>query len=138
VEVSIEPILSPVASNIRQILKLTISLVLPGLLSGCGVIGGAALSGAVMGIGMAPDRSPLPPKILCTAEDSMGLKYYNGTPHMHLLYDNCALGYVETYRADHLTSSTVYVSCLQADGVPAGSPSCAYVAPELDPLYLGE
>ena len=48
VEVGIRPILSPVASNSCQILKLTISLVLLGLLSGCGAIGGAALSGALM------------------------------------------------------------------------------------------
>ena len=34
VEVGIRPILSPVASNSRQILKLTVSLVLLGLLSG--------------------------------------------------------------------------------------------------------
>jgi hypothetical protein len=124
-------------STIRQILKLTISLVLFGLLSGCGAIGGAALSGALMGAAWAPDRSPSPPTILCTAEDSMGLKYYSRTPHMHLIYDNCAMGYVETYRADYLISSIVYVSCLQADGSPAVSPSCKYVAPEQNPVGFG-
>ena len=144
VKVGIRPILNLVASNIRQILKLTISLVLFGLLSGCGAIGSAALSGALMGAAWAPDRPPLPPEILCTAEDSIGLQYANAegdTQHeeaMQLISEHCVDGNIETYRKDTISMSYVFAACLQADGSPPVLQTCKYVAPDPSPIGFSE
>jgi hypothetical protein len=115
-----------VNSHIRQIMKLTISLVLFGLLSGC--MGGT------------------PPKIDCTAEDSIGLTFYGRpgrvTPGrtqrdiqydeaLRLISEHCVGGYIETHRGGAEFSSYVYAVCLQEDGSSPVSPSCKYVAPDL-------
>ena len=136
VEVGIRPILSSVALNIRQILKLTISLVLLGQLSGCGAIGGAALSGALMG-GSLGSLSHYSPQILCTTEDSIGVSYHrdawnsqhNGA--MQLITEHCVGEYVETKRVDSFMGRAVYATCLQADGSPAVSQPCEYNAEEV-------
>ena len=136
--------MNPVVSTIRQILKLTISLVLLGLLSGCGALGGAALTGVLMGGSMAPNRPPSPPKILCTAEDSIGLRYWTveaNTQHdeaMQIVLDHCGGAYVETRRVSSAMYSTVFIMCLQEDGSPPISPSCKYVESEQDPVGFGQ
>lgn len=119
-------ILNPVNSNIRQILKLTISLVLYGLLSGC------------MGV--------TPPKIDCTAEDSIGLTYYGRggritsgpkqrdtqyAEALRLISEHCDGRYIETHRGGFDFSSYVWAVCLQEDGTSPVSPSCMYVAPDI-------
>ena len=140
----IAPILNPVTSISHQILKLTIGLVLLGLLSGCMAVGGAALSGALMGAGMSPYRPPPPPKTLCTAEDSIGLRYYNMegyTQHdeaMQLISEHCVDGHIETYRKDSISLSTVYATCLQPDGSLPVIQSCKYVAPDPSPTGFTE
>ena len=122
-------------SNSRQLLKLTISLVLFGLLYGCGAIGSAALSGALMGAAWAPDRPPLPPKILCAAEDSIGVRYSNlegrkqHAEARQMISEHCVDGYSETFREDTIFTGVVFAMCLQADGAPAVSPKCTYVGP---------
>jgi len=128
-------------STIRQILKLTIRLVLFGLLSGCGGLGGAALLGVMAGSSFS---SPAPLKILCTAEDSIGLSYRRAEPNsqhdeaMQIVADHCGGEYVETKRVDTASYSTVYSMCIRADGSPPVSQSCKYVPPEPDPVGFGQ
>jgi len=116
-------------------MKLTISLVLLELLSGCSVISAAALSGLMMGDSFGSPR-PQPTKILCTAEDSMGLRYWRVEPNtqhdeaMQIVAEHCGGEYVETKRVDTASYSTVYTMCLQEDGSPPVSPSCKYVENE--------
>ena len=135
--------MNPVDSPIRQIMKLTISLVLLGLLSGCGALGGAALTGALMGSSFGSPQ-PQPTKILCTAEDSIGLRYYNMegyTQHdeaMQIISEHCVDGHIETYRKDSISLSTVYATCLQPDGSLPVIQSCKYVAPDPSPTGFTE
>ena len=106
-----------------------------GLLSGCGAIGGAALSGALMG-GSLGSLSHNSPQIFCTTEDSIGVSYHrdalnsqhNGA--MQLITEHCVGEYVETKRVDHFMGHTVYATCLQADGSPAVSQPCEFDADE--------
>ena len=123
-------------------MKLTISLVLLGLLSGCGAIGGAALAGVTMGGSFGSPR-PQPTKILCTAEDSMGLRYWRVAPNQHdeamqIVLEHCGGEYVETKRVNSTSYSTVYTMCLQEDGSPPVSPSCKYVESEQNPVGFGQ
>lgn len=135
--------MNPGVSAIRQIMKLTISLVLLGLLSGCGALGGAALAGALMG-GSFGSPKPQPTKILCTAEDSIGLRYWTVEPNpqhdeaMQIVLEHCGGEYVVTRRVSSATYSTVYTMCLQEDGSPPVSPSCKYVDPEQNPVGFGQ
>jgi len=119
-----------VTSHIRQILKLTISLVLLGLLSGC-----SGIDGPVMSI---PDPWPLrdriawlhsPPKILCAAEDSIGVKYHTTRydEAMQAITEHCVDGWVETKLVASGHTRIVYATCLQAEGSPAVSQPCEYV-----------
>ena len=125
------PILNPVTSNIRQVIKLTISLVLLGLLSGCFAAQVALLVVSLPGPGSG-DISSLP-KVLCTTEDSIGVKYHTAEPNvqhdeaMQLITEHCVGGYVETKRVEYADSRTVYATCLRADGSPAVSQPCEYV-----------
>ena len=129
VEVGIGPILSPVASNIRQILKLTISLVLLGLLSGC-----SGIDGPVMSIPVGPYRDRIvwlhsPPQILCAAEDSIGVRYHTVRydEAMQAITEHCVDGWVETKLVAYASTRIVYATCLQADGSPTVSQPCEYV-----------
>ena len=130
----ISPILNLVNPNIRQILKLTISLVLYGLLSGCFAAETAFLVGDLArlpGSG-SYDYSSLS-GVLCTTEDSIGVKYQPNVQHdeaMQVITEHCAGGYVETKRVEYADSRIVYASCLQADGSPAVSQPCEFVADE--------
>ena len=144
VEVGIGPILSPVASNIRQILKLTISLVLLGLLSGCFAAEVALLAVTFAPVIPAPGGGYQSLKIHCTAEDSIGLRYANvgdDTQHeeaMQLISEHCVDGNIETYRNDTASISWVFAACLQADGNPPVSQTCKYVGPEPNPTGFGQ
>jgi hypothetical protein len=123
-----------VISNIRQILKLTTSLVLCGLLSGCFAADVALLilSLPVPGNG---DTSSLP-DALCTTEDSIGVKYLTVEPNvqhdeaMQVITEHCGGGYVETKRVEYADSRIVYATCLRADGSPAVSQPCEFDADE--------
>ena len=114
--------------NIRQVLKLTISLVLLALLSGCFVAQVVLLVGSLPG--------PSLPKVLCTTEDSIGVKYHTAEPNvqhdeaMQLITEHCVGGYVETKRVEYADSRTVYATCLRADGSPAVSQPCEFDADE--------
>ena len=111
-------------SNIRQVLKLTISLVLYGLLSGCLVANVLLLVGSLpTGSG---DYSSLS-GVLCTTEDSIGVKYQPNVQHdeaMQVITEHCGGGYVETKRVEYADSRIVYATCLRADGSPAVSQPC--------------
>ena len=113
-------------SNNLQILKLTISLVLYSLLSGC--------------VGVAP------PKIDCSAEDSIGITFYgrggkvtSGPTQRDLQYaealrlvsEHCDGRYIETSHGGFDFSSYVWAVCIQEDGSSPVSPSCKYVAPNI-------
>lgn len=141
-KVGIRPILITVIINFRQILKPTVSLVLYGLLSGCGAIGSAALSGVLAGAAWAPGPSPL--KVLCTAEDGIGLRYANTggdtkqEEAMQLISEHCVDGSIETYRKDTTSLSIVFAACLQADGSLPASQTCKYVAPGPSPTGFSE
>ena len=140
VEVGTRPILSPVASNIRQVLKLTISLVLLGLLSGC-FAAEVALLVVSLPVPVSGDISSLS-KVLCTTEDSIGVKYHTAEPNvqhdeaMQLITEHCVGGYVETKREEYAGYRTVYATCLQADGSPTVSQPCEFDADE--PVGFGE
>ena len=130
--------------NIRQVLKLTISLVLLGLLSGCVAAQTALLVGDLArlpGSG-SYDYSSLS-GVLCTTEDSIGVKYHTAEPNvqhdeaMQLITEHCVSGYVETKRVEYTDSRIVYATCLQADGSPAVSQPCMYVEPP-DPVGFGQ
>ena len=120
--------------NIRQVLKLTISLVLLGLLSGCFAAQVALLVVSLPGPG-GGDISSLS-GVLCTTEDSIGVKYHTAEPNvqhdeaMQLITEHCVGGYVETKRVEYADSCTVYATCLQADGSPAVSQPCEFDADE--------
>ena len=127
-------ILNPVNSNIRQVLKLTINLVLLGLLSGCFATQVALLVGSLPGSGSG-DISSLS-GVLCTTEDSIGVKYHTTEPNdqhdeaMQLITEHCVGGYVETKRVEYAGSRTVYATCLHVDGSPAVSRPCEFDAGE--------
>ena len=127
----ISAILNPVNSNSRQVLKLTISLVLLGLLSGCFAADVAFLLVSLPLPGSG-DISSLP-KVLCTTEDSIGVKYQPNDQNdeaMQLITEHCVGGYVETKRVEYAVSRSVYATCLQADGSPAVSQPCEFDADE--------
>ena len=129
-EVEIRPILNSVTSHTRQVLTLTTSLVLLGLLSGC-----SGIDGPVMSI---PDPFPLRdriawlhslPQILCATEDSIGVKFHT-TRHdeaVQVITEHCVDGWVETKLVAYDHTRIVYATCLQADGSPAVSQPCEYV-----------
>ena len=116
-------------SNNLQILKLTISLVLSSLLSGCLVADIALLIGSLpKGSGDISSLSG----VLCTTEDSIGVKYHT-VQHdeaMQVITEHCVNGYVETKRVEQAESRTVYATCLQADGSLAVSQPCETNADE--------
>jgi len=129
----IRAILNPVSSIILQVLKLTISLVLYGLLSGCFAADTVFLVGDLArlpGSG-SYDYSSLS-GVLCTTEDSIGVKYHT-VQHdeaMQVITEHCVNGYVETKRVEQAESRTVYATCLQADGSLAVSQPCETNADE--------
>lgn len=74
--------------------------------------------------------------VLCTNEDSIGVKYHTAEPNdqhdeaMRLITEHCVGGYVETKRVEYADSHTVYATCLEADGSPAVSQPCEFDADE--------
>ena len=125
------------ASNSRQILKLTISLVLYGLLSSCVAAETAFLVGDLARLPRSGsyDYSSLS-GVLCTTEDSIGVKYHTAKPNdqhdevMQVITEHCGGGYVETKRVEYADSRIVYVSCFRADGSLAVSQPCEFDADE--------
>ena len=123
----ISAILNLVNPNIRQILKLTISLVLCGLLSGCVPIAmlftDVAASAAVGAIAQ-PDSEPwntgknhYEPIILTSNEDMIRIKYLSVGPNAEhgqvtqLISDHCDGAYIETSREELRGYDTVEAEC---------------------------
>ena len=117
--------------DVHKVLKLLASCVLFGLLSGCFAAEAVFLVGDLArlpGSG-SYDYSSLS-GVLCTTEDSIGVKYQPNVQHdeaMQVITEHCGGGYVETKRVEYADSRIVYASCLQADGSPAVSQPCEYV-----------
>ena len=110
-------------SNIRQLLKLTIGLVLYGLLSGC--IGADSI---VVEIIRDVRGEPHPetwntgknhyePVILTSNEDMVRIKYLSVGPNaeheqvMQLISDHCHGAYIETNRVELRGYDTVEAEC---------------------------
>jgi hypothetical protein len=132
VVVKTRPILIPVTRHIRQIVNLTISLVLLGLLSGCSGINGPVKSIPAKWGGWPQDNFAwlhMPPQILCVAEDSIGVAYHTTRydEAMQAITEHCVDGWVETKLVTQRYYRTIYAACLQADGSPAVSQPCEYV-----------
>ena len=109
-------------SNIRQVLKLTISLVLYGLLSGC------MLVEVLPGLGIVPTSQPDPepwrkgknhyePIILKSDKDMIRIKYLSaGASAGHeqvtqLMSEHCHGAYIETSRVELRGYDTVEAEC---------------------------
>ena len=107
--------------NIRQVLKLTISLVLPGLLSGCSIVD-------VVNVAMIPppDEGPYShrtgknhykPVILTSNEDMIRIKNLSVGPNAEheqvkqLMSEHCHGAYIETSRVELRGYDTVEAEC---------------------------
>jgi len=117
----ISAILKLVNPNIRQILKLTISLVLYGLLSGC-IIQEAVEIAMIP----PPDAGPYShrtgknyyePVILSSNEDMIIIKYLSVGPNAEheqvkqLMSEHCHGAYIETNRVELRDLTTVDAEC---------------------------
>ena len=125
-------------SNNLQILKLTISLVLLGLLSGCvavgalvvgpsvvGELGGRAIEDALTAAATKPrdpyshrtGKNHYEPEILTSNEDMIGIKYLSIGPNAEheqvkqLMFDHCHGAYIETSRVELRGYDTVEAEC---------------------------
>ena len=107
--------------NIRQVLKLTISLVLLGLLSGCSIVD-------VVNVAMIPppDEGPYShrtgknhykPVILTSNEDMIRIKYLSVGPNAEheqvkqLMSEHCHGAYIETSRVELRGYDTIEAEC---------------------------
>ena len=117
----ISPILNLVNPNIRQILKLTISLVLYGLLSGCGVLlpledlyREAKLDSPEL---YRTGKNQYEPIILMSNKDMIQIKYLSVGPNAEheqvtqLISDHCDGAYIETSRVELRGYDTVEAEC---------------------------
>ena len=126
-------------SYLQQKILVAPYLVLITMLSGCGAYGGAiagaALSGAITGAGLS-SHDPKPPELLCTSDDSIGVKYYyEGSEFAtekakRLIFEHCGGQYEVTHHVKFMTSGEMFATCLQVDRSQPTSPSCKYIAPE--------
>jgi len=110
--------------NIRQIWKLTISLLLYGLLSGCGAFIGEFVGGVAGDIHGQPDPEPwrtgenhYEPEILMSNKDMIRIKYFSaGANAEHeqvkqLMSEHCHGAYIETSRVELRGYDTVEAEC---------------------------
>ena len=117
----VSPILNPVNSNIRQLLKLTISLVLCGLLSGCFVLPPledlyreAKLDSPEL---YRTGKNHYEPIVLASNKDMIRIKYLSvGSNAEHeqvkqLISDHCDGAYIETSRVELRGYDTVEAEC---------------------------
>jgi len=123
----ISAILNLVNPNTRQILKLTISLVLYGLLSGCIGLG---LEGVFFPLDDIAREAKLDspelyrtgknhyePVILASNEDMVRIKYLSVGPNAEheqvkqLMFDHCHGAYIETSRVELRGYDTVEAEC---------------------------
>ena len=114
VEVGIRPILSPVALNIRQILKLTISLVLVAMLSACA-------TGSPDNWRSEPTHNYYEPEILISSQYMIRIRYLDTGPNAQheqvkqMMSDHCGGSYIETYRVHETGYTTVEAECTDGD-----------------------
>ena len=108
-------------SNIPQILKLTISLVLLGLLSGCLALASVAAD-ASYGVYRATQKiratqKKYEPIIMTSNENKIRIKYRSvGSKAEHeqvkqMMSDHCGGSYIETYRVHETGYTTVEAEC---------------------------
>ena len=106
--------------NIRQVLKLTISLVLYGLLSGCAALVGIAADLSYGVHTATQDRTGknyYEPIIITSNENKIKIKYFSaGTNAVHeqakqLMSEHCNGAYVETSRTELGGYDTVEAEC---------------------------
>jgi hypothetical protein len=113
--------------NIRQILKLTISLVLYGLLSGCAIVPeiivdfavaeGLNPSGQLYADPYETGKNHYEPIILASNKDMIRIKYLSVGPNaeheqvQQLMFDHCHGAYVETSREELRGYDTVEAEC---------------------------
>ena len=114
----ISVILNLVNPNIRQILKLTISLVLYGLLSGCGVpFVPISFSDPDPPDSHRTGKNHYEPVILTSNEDMVRIKYLSVGPNAEheqvkqLMFDHCHGAYIETSRVELRGYDTVEAEC---------------------------
>ena len=111
-------------SNIRQTLKLTIGLVIYGLLSGCATVADAVLLGYIVAPAGQPDPEPwntgknhYEPIILASNEAMIRIKYLSIGPNAEheqvkqLMSDHCHGAYIETSREELRGYDTVVAEC---------------------------
>jgi hypothetical protein len=114
-----------VNSNNRQVLKLTIGLVLCGLLSGC--IGGAGVLFPLEDIAReakldSPElyrtgKNHYEPIVLASNKDMIIIKYLSVGPNaeheqvQQLMFDHCHGAYIETSRVELRGYDTVEAEC---------------------------
>ncbi|MFC1688504.1 hypothetical protein ACFL07_02445 [Pseudomonadota bacterium] len=102
-------------------MKLTISLVLLGLLSGCFAANAALLAVSVVPVpvGDRAEYEPLPPKVVSLTDDTITVKYRSVGPDvqhdeaMQLVIDHCEGPYIETSRVNMSGWLTVEAKCSQ-------------------------
>jgi len=104
--------------NIRQVLKLTISLVLYGLLSGCGVpFVPISFSDPDPPDSHRTGKNYYEPEILTSNEDMIRIKYLSVGPNAEheqvsqLMFDHCHGAYIEISRVELRGLTTVDAEC---------------------------
>jgi hypothetical protein len=109
-----------VNQNIRQVLKLTISLVLLGLLSGCFTLAGIAVDssyGVYTATQNRTGKNYYEPIIITSNENKIKTKYFSaGKNAVHeqakqLMSEHCNGAYVETSRTELKGYDTVEAEC---------------------------
>jgi len=119
--VGIKPILNSVPSKNHQVLKLTISLVLVGVLSGCAVSVWTLptfVSATAIGLPKAPGKNYYKPIVLASNEDMIRIKYLSAGSNaqrervLKLIADQCDDSYIETSRKNVQGWVTVKAECL--------------------------
>ena len=121
----IKPILNTVSFNNHQVLKLTISLVLFGVLSSCEFIPLAATAIAVVPTPSSEPGTPQPnhfkPEVLTSNEDMIVIKYRSVGPNveheraLQLISDHCNDSYIETSRKELSGWITIEADCSHGD-----------------------
>ena len=114
----VSAILSLVNPNIRQILKLTIGLVLCGLLSGCGIpFVPISFSDPDPPDSHRTGKNHYEPVILTSNQDMVRIKYLSVGPNAEheqvkqLMFEHCHGAYIETSRVELRGYDTVEAEC---------------------------
>ena len=136
----IEPILNPVASKIRQVIKLTSSLVLLGLLAGCA---GAGVGMLVNEIVWATSKDA---EVECVAADSISVSFRDARPFpywrpgtnnppgpqereaVRMTSSHCDGDYSEVDRVVGSYKIQIYAVCTRTEATSEPEATCWYIA----------